>query len=177
MKELRTLVVHPIDPSTEFLCEIYKDKDWSVVNDCSKSLLKQLIKDHDRIVMLGHGCPSGLFGHGGRLIINSEFVYLLRTKELVGIWCNCDQFFQKYNLKGFNTGMIISEYGEAAYFQIYNYTQKQIYEFNDQFAGAIKESIDLPNMRDRAVELFVGDSAIVEFNRDNLYQTKNIFYE
>lgn len=54
-----------------------------------KKSLKDNIKSHDRIVMLGHGTESGLLGHG-RYIIDPTMVYLLREKICVSIWCNAD---------------------------------------------------------------------------------------
>ena len=31
MKNLKTLVVHPIDKTTDTLSEIYKNKDWKII--------------------------------------------------------------------------------------------------------------------------------------------------
>ena len=74
----------------------------------SKKVLKEQIKSHDRIVILGHGTEKGLLGFN-RYIIDSTWIYLLREKNCVCIWCNANVFVKKYNLKGFYTGMIISE--------------------------------------------------------------------
>ena len=60
----KTLVIHPDDRSTDFLKLIYKDKeDWTIINDCNidRFTLKSLIRAYDRIIMMGHGSPSGLF--------------------------------------------------------------------------------------------------------------------
>lgn len=83
-----TLVIHPKDQTTDFLSEIYLDKNWTVINtNTSKKFLKEQILTHDRIVMLGHGTEKGLLGYD-RYIIDSTLVYLLREKECVCIWCN-----------------------------------------------------------------------------------------
>src|SRR5690606_14597319 len=96
-----------------FLSDIYLDKNYTIITtNTSKSFLKEQIQSHDRIVMLGHGNENGLFGFD-RFVIDSNFVYLLREKICVCIWCNADVFVKKYRLKGFYTGMIISEYDEA----------------------------------------------------------------
>jgi hypothetical protein len=55
---MKTLVIHPKDDSTYFLSTIYEGKDWTIINDRGKSLLKKLIKTHDRIIMMGHGCEK-----------------------------------------------------------------------------------------------------------------------
>lgn len=165
---MKTLAIHPKDTTTDFLSEIYSDKDWTVISEnISDKSLKENIKSHDRIVMLGHGTESGLLGHG-RYIIDSTMVYLLREKICVSIWCNADVFVKKYGLKGFYTGMIISEFEEAYMFGI-NANWGWIQESNQDFALAIKESIDRADMLDKAKSLYEGNSPIVEFNRSNLY--------
>ena len=133
---MKTLVIHPFDITTGFLEDIYIDKDWTVVDwNPSKCGLKNLIKEHDRIIMLGHGTEDGLLGYN-RFVINSELVYLLREKLCVCIWCNADKFVEKYSLKGFYTGMIISEHEEAIMFCV-NTTNTEIYNSNTLFAKAI----------------------------------------
>ena len=115
MKNLKTLVVHPIDKTTDTLSEIYKNKDWKIIRSIpSKSELKRLIKSHDRIIMMGHGCSNGLLSSNKKnLIIDSSMVQFLRDKQCVGIWCYADQFFRRYKIPYACTGMIISEYEEA----------------------------------------------------------------
>jgi len=165
---MKTLVIHPKDSTTDFLREIYKDKDWTVINtNISKKALKEEIKTHDRVVMLGHGTAKGLFGFN-KLVIDSTWVYLLRDKNCVCIWCNADKFVKKYGLKGFYTGMIISEYEEAIMYCV----PTNLYwltESNTDFALAIKNSIDDENMLEKAKMLYEGNSSVVEFNRNNLY--------
>src|ERR1035437_860766 len=113
---MKTLVIHPPDASTDFLKVIYEGKDWALINtNPSTKFLKEQINLHDRIIMLGHGTEEGLLGFG-RYVIDSTLVYLLREKECVAVWCNADQFVGKYGLKGFYTGMIISEIDEALMF-------------------------------------------------------------
>ena len=165
---MKTLVLHPKDLTTDFLCEIYKDKDWTVINsNVSKKILKEQIKNHDRIVMLGHGTEKGLIGFD-KYIIDSSWVYLLRDKFCVCIWCNADVFVKKYNLKGFYTGMIISEYEEAVTYNVPT-NLFWINESNIDFALAIKNSINEENMLEKAKLLYEGNSSVVEFNRNNLY--------
>lgn len=168
---MKTLVIHPKDTSTDFLSDIYSGKDWTVITtNISKSKLKTLIKEHDRIVMLGHGTENGLIGFD-RFVINSELVYLLREKHCVCIWCNADKFVEKYKLKGFYTGMIISEDIEANMYCV-KATYDEIKESNKLFATAIKESIDSENsenMVEKAKSIYNLDTYIVKFNKENLY--------
>ena len=165
---MKTLVIHPQDSTTNFLSEIYIDKDWTLINtNISKKTLKEQIKTHDRIVMLGHGTEKGLIGFN-KLVIDSSWVYLLREKICVFIWCNANVFVEKYRLKGFYTGMIISEYEEAIMCCVPT-NLFWINESNIDFAMAIKNSIDENNMLEKAKILYEGNTAVVEFNRNNVY--------
>jgi hypothetical protein len=165
---MKTLVIHPKDFTTSFLSEIYSDKDWTVITeDVSKKFLKEQIKSHDKIVMLGHGTEQGLLGFN-KFIIDSNFVYLLRDKSCVCIWCNANIFVEKYGLKGFHTGMIISEYEEAIMCGIFT-DLFLLEESNKDFAIAIKNSIDEKDMLEKAKLLYEGNTSVVEFNRSNLY--------
>ena len=92
----KTLVIHPQDVSTVFLENIYKNKNFTVVNDynISKLLLRDLIKQHDRIIMCGHGIGSGLINpasvnrqkivdYNNLYLIDDSFVDLLKDKETI----------------------------------------------------------------------------------------------
>jgi len=166
---MKTLVIHPFDLTTGFLEDIYIDKGWTIVDwNPSHAGLKHIIKEHDRIIMLGHGTEDGLLGYG-RFIINSELVYLLREKICIYIWCNADIFVKKYSLKGFYTGMIISECNEAEMFYVYA-TNKEIYESNVLFSKAIKESIDDIDMLSKVKSIYIGHSEVINYNKYNMYQ-------
>lgn len=146
-----------------------------------KSKLKPLIKAHDRIIMMGHGTEKGLlsvepknvakfFSMG--FLVDSNFVYLLREKLCVCIWCNADVFFLKYGLKGFYTGMIVSEPQEALLFCERPYDDEEINSSNKLFASAIKQAIDSSDMLGVAKSIYVGDGNIVSFNKQRLYESK-----
>lgn len=169
---MKTLVIHPSDPTTDFLKVIYQDKDWTIINSTvSKKVLKESIKSHDRIVMLGHGTEKGLANSNWDGVITSELVYLLREKLCVAIWCNANVFFEKYDLKGFYTGMIISEYDEAIHCCI-NTTYQEIEESNLLFASSIAEAIDSEDMIAVAKNAYISDG----LNRTMDYNDKNLFY-
>jgi len=172
---MTTLVIHPTDSTTDFLKVIYQGKDWTVITDpkTSTSKLKREIKSHDRIIMLGHGSEYGLLTKVPfRCIIDSDLVYLLREKNCVCIWCNADEFVKKYDLKGFYTGMIISEYEEALLYSLYPFSSFDIEQSNTMFAGAIKQAIDCVPMLPVVKSSYytVNKNSIVLFNQDNLYE-------
>ena len=166
MGKLSTLVIHPADPSTEFLKEIYIGRDWTINNDLNGSRKKVIeqIKEHDRIIMLGHGHPGGLF----YTPINSTLVYLLKEKQCICIWCNADKFVIHYGLKGFYTGMFISEVSEARYFGIET-TQEKINYSNNLFTKAVTKYIDSNDMWNQIVESYKGDDPVIQFNSERLY--------
>ena len=110
----KTLCLHKSDPTTTMLDQIYKGKGWDVINDCysiSKETLAELIDSHERIVMLGHGSPSGLIGFFG-----PDMAEHLKDKKLFALWCNADAYCNRYlpNKKGFFAcGNMPSDDGEA----------------------------------------------------------------
>lgn len=176
---MKTLVIHPKDTSTDFLCEIYAGRNWSVITDpkVSKDFLVKSIIEHDRIIMLGHGSNMGLLcierGLGVRKLIGSELVYLLREKECVCIWCNANEFVMKYDLKGFHTGMIVSEDEEAIMYCLKPTTDMDIENSNKLFAQAIKSGLyqkDNSMILEVIKSMYVdNENPIVEFNKQNLF--------
>jgi hypothetical protein len=147
---MKTLIIHPTDPSTFFLDIVYtpiEDKTL-VTGDMTKNQVNELIKTHDRVMMMGHGSPSGLFSVGQftnsyGLIIDHTTVPLLREKQdNVFIWCNADMFVNKYELKGFYSGMFISEVGEANYCGLPFTEQDQVDESNYGFCNIIAKYIN-----------------------------------
>lgn len=147
---MKTLVIHPQDDSTFFLDIVYRNiEDLTLITGgVSKSELKELVKEHDRIMMMGHGSPGGLFSVGqfdtnNGYIIDSSFVDLLKEKDnSVFIWCNADKFVDAYDLKGFYTGMFISEVGEAYYCGLPETEQPEVDESNYSFVEIMGECID-----------------------------------
>lgn len=147
---MKTLIIHPEDESTSFLDIVYKDIPNKTVltGGCTKGDVQQLIREHDRIMMMGHGSPAGLFSVGmfqttNGYIIDQLMVPLLKEKEdNVFIWCNADKFVDFWKLKGFYSGMFISEIGEADYCGIPGTDQELIDESNFGFVNIISKYIN-----------------------------------
>ena len=171
---MKTLVIHPKDPTTDFLIEIYKDnKDWTIINHNIHSgyLIKEILI-HDKIIMMGHGMSHGLLGFGN-LVITSEYISILQQKDCVCIWCNADLFVEKYKLKGFYTGMIISEMDEAKFYNI-KCTKKQIEESNILFSIAIKSALLSKNPLETTKSIYKNNENLV--NPIISYNSQNIYY-
>lgn len=165
---MKTLLLHPTDSSTAFLSDSYLGKGYTVVNDpfISKSKLKELIKSHDKVVMMGHGSPKGLFSSKG-FLIDSSYVYLLKDKLCLGVWCHADHFFSKYKLNGYGTGMVVSEADEADYWGL-NWTLSDVNESNALLTESLKVALDSSDFAGTLKNLYEGDSDVVKFNKGNM---------
>ena len=119
---MSTLVLHPADPSTDFLKKIYDGIDCDVISDFSDitdEQLKETISEYDRIIMLGHGSEWGLHDNlANRIVVDDSFAEVLRGKILIGIWCRANIYFLVHDLEGFRTGMFISDAEEAGQYGV-----------------------------------------------------------
>ena len=149
---MKNLIIHPKDPTTEFLSPIYANlNDKTVVTDgITKSELRVLIEIHDRIIMLGHGFQHGLMNPGqfpgaGLLIIDDSIVPVLKNKSLgIYIWCHADQFVRTNGLSGLCSGMFISEVGEASLYGYEDIDGCLIEKSNEKFAEIMSKGVDEP---------------------------------
>ncbi len=63
----------------------------------------------------------------------------------VFIWCNADMFVDRYDLRGFYSGMFISEVGEANYCGLPGMGQDIVDESNYGFCNILSECINETN--------------------------------
>jgi len=139
---MKTLIIHPDDRSTDFLKPIYQNIKGATVltKDVSQKHLEKAIRSHDQILMMGHGSPYGLLNYArigeGLYAIGERHVEMLRSKRCIFIWCNADQFVNKYRLGGLYTGMFISEVGEANYCKV-TADQEAVDTSNSRFASLL----------------------------------------
>jgi hypothetical protein len=182
---MKTLVIHPKDESTTFLDIVYKNvEDKTVIQGgVSKPELIKLIQEHDRIMMMGHGSPYGLFavnqfigeGYAG-YIIDQSLVELLRTKkDNVYIWCNADKFVDAFGLTGFYSGMFISEVGEATYCGLPGTPQEVVDESNYGFVNIVSKYINeetdgLYENVHREYGLIAEQNPVAFYNHNRLYK-------
>jgi hypothetical protein len=182
---MKTLVIHPKDSSTDFLIPIYMNlksfpdfDDVTIIRGGSKDEVDEQIQLHDRIMMMGHGSPQGLFAVGQfgmqGMIIGHSTVPLLENKECIFIWCNADKFVERYNLKGLYSGMFISEVSEASYCGLPGTPQDVVDESNDFFAAEFGLVSDKPlteiyNTVKYNYNILAEDNPIAEYNSERLY--------
>lgn len=190
---MKTLIIHPDDRSTDFLCPIYltgsgrpRFDDVSIFRGGQHvDEVKEAIRTHDQVIMMGHGSPYGLFSMGlfegtnyrPWVIIGQDTVDLLKQKDNnIFIWCNADQFVNKYNLKGFYTGMFISETGEASYCGLPGTSQETVDESNNGFVDIFRDAILetrearllLEQTNDR-YSLIAKNNPVAKYNYNRLY--------
>lgn len=179
---MKTLVVHPEDKTTEFLTTIYANLSNKTVirGDVSKSVLQEMIEEHDRIIMLGHGSPFGLmsrgqFSNAGLYIIDESLVIPLKNKlNSIFIWCYADQFVRRHGLSGLCTGMFISELGEADYWRFDGIQQDLIDQSNEQFSSIVSQYLNEPlsllyNKLLNEYKLLADTNPIARFNLERMH--------
>jgi len=183
---MKTLIIHPSDNTTTFLDGIYQSiPDKTVIQGgISKEEVYDLISSHDRVMMMGHGSPGGLFSIGqftGRdnrgfgYIIDQTTVDLLSEKDdNIFIWCNADQFVNRYDLGGFYTGMFISEVIEANYCKVYGTDQEMVDESNYGFVNIIAQYINedkhtIYSKVKREYEVLTDENPVALYNWNRLY--------
>ena len=179
---MKTLVIHAEDSSTDFLCPIYQTiEDKTVLRKgVSKNEISEQIKIHDRVLMLGHGSPEGLFSVGqfktnNSLIIDSSIVNLLAEKEEnIYIWCHANKFVERHNLKGFYTGMFVSEFLEVVYCELPLVEEDVINESNDGFSSIVSKYVNdsksvLYKNTLEEYQIIANRNLVAAYNIDRLY--------
>ena len=120
--------------------------------------------------MLGHGFPQGLVV-GGRVVIDDSFADLLRGQaENIFVFCNADLYMQRNGLKGFATGMFVSDSIEAHIFNV-DASPTEIAASNALFARLLGRVIDC-----KAIQIIdyldknyhIRGNEAVEYNRARL---------
>lgn len=147
----KTIVIH-IDSmaDTGFLKKCYEGLDniFLLYNPTKEEVNSTLyLNPSARVMMLGHGSSNGLFSKGwDGMVIDSSNAHLLVGRECIGIWCHAWEFAAKYGLKGFFTGMFISNLSES---RGYGFTakEKDVYDevakFSEMVNNLIKEDVPM----------------------------------
>jgi hypothetical protein len=174
---MKNLIIHPNDATTKFIIPSYAVNDCTVISNynLSRSALRKDIIDHDRIICIGHGLPTGLLNPKyitslwPHYIIDSRFVQILRNKECILIWCNADQFQKKYNIPGLATGMVITEYSEADYLCI-TYAPGDLQQSNEILVSILTQYFfNFDKIKRSDFDLYP-DNKILNYNLDSLNQ-------
>lgn len=122
------------DVDTRVLAALWDDiPDARVLNirpgtpDARRAVDVAIAEEEDALVLCGHGSPQGLFdpsvmARGNLAAIARNPPYLvdvtnapsIRARRVVGVWCYAASFAESAGLRGFFTGMFVSNPMEAA---------------------------------------------------------------
>ena len=96
--------------------------------DARRAVDAAIAEEEDALVLCGHGSPQGLFdpsvmARGNLAAIMRNPPYLvdarnapsIRARRVVGVWCYAAAFAESVGLRGFFTGMFVSNPREAAF--------------------------------------------------------------
>ena len=134
---MKATIVHSNagDTDTRVLAALWDDiPDARVLNirpgtpDARRAVDAAIAEEEDALVLCGHGSPQGLFdpsvmARGNLAAIARNPPYLvdvrnapsIRARRVVGVWCYAASFAESAGLRGFFTGMFVSNPMEAAF--------------------------------------------------------------
>lgn len=172
------IVVHPDDPSTKMLGMLYEGIEGVTLFDSwrqRKEILEAVAAAprEEPVLLLGHGCPKGLYDlQNGYLVIRPDDADLLKDRpNLVGIWCYASSYAYRYGLKGFFSGMFISEPQEALANGV-TASAREIYgkacDFSRRFGDLLREGKPLAEIAAELTDPRHRDSELTRFNYDRL---------
>jgi hypothetical protein len=150
MKHLKTLVVHPADPTTNFLKAIYAGiPNCTVMTSGTIWEVDLAIQAADQVILLGHGTKHGLLSvgqfKGGMYCIDHQSAPLLHGKKVIGIWCYCSDYMKEHGIDNcMASGMFISEVAEATYCGLPGQSKKDIDLQCKYFCDLVAAGINLP---------------------------------
>jgi hypothetical protein len=182
----KTLFIHVKDKSTDFLERVYQDhENYTLVRSyLDADAMNSLIRQHEQVVMMGHGSSSGLFApfhsHGGSIIDHMNVEALKEKDNNVFIWCYASSFAKMHNLQGFATGMFISEHAEACWALGAGKYSKQdessIMESNHLFVTLIKKHLrdDIKTLAQCVTESYCEDNLVSDNKLTLNYNRKQL---
>ena len=117
-----------------------------------KELLEALVAAprEEPILLLGHGCPNGLYDLRYGLILDDGDAELLKDRpNLIGIWCYASSYAHAHGLKGFFSGMFISEGREAAWMDV-DATEEEAnahaWDFSQRLGDLLRQGLPLESV-------------------------------
>lgn len=129
---------------TEMFMSVYKDIDCKLLYNPTRVEVVKTLKAYpnETLLCLGHGSKYGLFDKDIKdFVIDDQMEYLLRSREVIGVWCYAKQFALRNKLKGFFTDMFISNQDEAEYHCCKGNDDDVIMEQNRKFADSLNKLI------------------------------------
>lgn len=85
-----------------------------LVNPTVEEARDLLLKSNKDVILFGHGdCDGLLKSNLKEHLIDKSFASLLKTRNVIGIWCYASDFADANDLHGFFTSMFVSNVNEA----------------------------------------------------------------
>lgn len=161
---MKYLVIHPKDKSTDFLKAIYAGLDDVTVlseNLSTEKVTEELLKDYDTVLILGHGWQGGLYDRIAKTtVVNGMHARLLENKNVIAVFCNASDYLKIFNIKGFATGMFISEDYEAKDCNL-PCTVEEIQASSEKFAIVMSSAVRKPLTE---IPQYIRENYIIENN-------------
>ena len=124
------------------------------------------------VLLLGHGCPGGLYDLRYGLIITNADAELLKDRpNLIGIWCYASSYAYANGLKGFFSGMFISEKPEAIANDVEATAEEvdtKVWDFSRRFGELIRAGLPLEKIAAELMDPRHIDSDLTRFNYERL---------
>ena len=124
------------------------------------------------LLLLGHGSPNGLFDMRYGLLINDSDAELLKDRpNLAGIWCFASSYAFAHGLKGFFSGMFISELTEAWDNGVRACAEEidaKAWDFARRFGDLLRAGIPLVEIASELMDPRHRDSELTRFNYSRL---------
>lgn len=175
---MNILIVHPFDETTNVLERVYSGMPYDVLHrgNLTRQDVENAIEagNYDRVVLLGHGTPEGLYNFNTDKYVFDCGSYKNKVAprgiEAIAVWCHANDFFLKFDEPEtvFSTGMFISEQREAQHYFIDKIEDDVIEAQFRLFSGVLREAVALPikEIRNYIAQNYVGQDPITRFNRE-----------
>jgi hypothetical protein len=149
--QIRTLVIHPRDSSTDFLKDVYRNlSSFTLIQGgVTRAEIVEALIDHERIILLGRGSEKGLYASGvfdtiSPYIVDEEMFPWLFGKENIFIWRNSDLFAYFNQLQGLFTGKFACTLEKVYFYKIKKGSFEHVEESNNLFSTLLGDLLHLP---------------------------------
>ena len=126
----------------------------------------------ESILLLGHGFPHGLLDLRYGIVVGDGDAHLLKDRpNLVGIWCYASDYARNHSLKGFFSGMFISEEAEAWMNGVKasaGEIERKAWDFAGRFGDMLRAGVPLEEIARELSDPRHRDSELTRFNYGRL---------
>ena len=135
-----------------------------------------IANEYDTLILAGHGSIYGLLFpdyNYGTYVVHENNVHLIHARNVIFSFCYASTFLINNHIRGFATGMFISNEKEAYDNGILNYCQDEINlnsrQFQNEINWLLRNEIPLNEWTMRLGAHMDIENAIDVFNRQGLY--------